>query len=132
MIRTLVRAVAAGVAVTVLVLGLGAPAGSDPLLNRKVVNFNFTGLVSQFDAALVANPALTSWNLTNALTNYYLTGSDTAAIGGDFAYDFGHRDALANIGATPGQAVLAGATFGSVAQTLQPVVTLYAGTVRLQ
>ena len=33
MIRNLVRAVAAGVAVTVLVLGLGAPAGSDPLLN---------------------------------------------------------------------------------------------------
>ena len=60
------------------------PAGADPLLNKKVVNFNFGGLVSQFDAALLANPTLTSWNLTNALTSYYLSGSDTAAIGGDF------------------------------------------------
>jgi Ca2+-binding RTX toxin-like protein len=108
------------------------PAGADPLLSKKVVNFNFNGLVGQFDAALLANPTLTSWNLTNALTSFYLSGSDTAAIGGDFSYDYGHRNALANIGATPGQAVLAGAMFGSGAQTLQSAATLYAGTVRLQ
>ena len=109
-----------------------SPAGADPLLKKKVVNFNFGGLVSQFDAALLANPTLTSWNLTNALTSYYLSGSDTAAIGGDFGYDYGHRNLLANIGATPGQVVLAGATFGSGAQTLQTAAVLYAGTVRLQ
>ncbi len=108
------------------------PAGVDPLLNKKVVNFNFGGLVSRFDAALLANPTLTSWNLTNALTSYLLSGSDTAAIGGDFGYDYGHRNALANIGATPGQAVLAGAAFGSGAQTLQSAAMLYAGAVRLQ
>ena len=34
-------------------------SGSDPLLNRKLVNFNFTGIVGAFDAALVANPSLT-------------------------------------------------------------------------
>ena len=108
------------------------PAGVDPLLNKKVVKFDFGGLVSRFDAALLATPTLTSWNLTNALAGYYVSGSDTAAIGGDFGYDYGHRNALANIGATPGHAVLAGAAFGSGAQTLQAAATLYAGAVRLQ
>ena len=108
------------------------PSGGDPLLNRKVVNFNFGGLVSRFDASLAANPTLTSWNLTNALATCYLTGSDSAAIGGDFAYDYGHRHALSGIGAAPGQNVLAGAGLGSAAQTLQTAATLYSGNVRLQ
>ena len=82
-------------------------SGSDPLLNRKVINFDFGGLVSRFDAALAANPTLTCWNLTNALATCYLAGSDSAAIGGDFAYDYGHRHALNGIGAAPGQSVLA-------------------------
>ena len=61
----------------------------------------------------LADPTITSWNLTNALRRNYLAGSDTAAIGGDFAYDFGHRNSLTNIGAVPAQTVLAGATFGT-------------------
>jgi Ca2+-binding RTX toxin-like protein len=108
------------------------PGGSDPLLNRKLVNFNFAGLVGQFDAALLANPTLISWSLTSALTTGYLSGSDTAAIGGDIAYDFGHRNALTNIGAVAAQTVLAGANFGIGAQALQATATLYSGTVRLQ
>jgi Ca2+-binding RTX toxin-like protein len=107
------------------------PSGSDPLLNKKLVRFNFGGIVSAFDAALVADPGITSWNVTNALAANYVAGSDTAAIGGDFAYDFGHRNALTNIGATPAQSVLASASFGTAAQTLQSAATLYAGTVRL-
>ena len=108
------------------------PSGIDPLLNHKVVNFDFGGLVSRFDAALVANPTLTSWNLSNALAACYLTGGDTAAIGGDLTYDYGHRHALTGFGAVPGQTVLAGSGFGSAAQSLQPAATLYSGTVRLQ
>ncbi|HEX8010733.1 MAG TPA: calcium-binding protein [Casimicrobiaceae bacterium] len=108
------------------------PGGSDPLLNKKIVSFNFSGIVGAFDAALAADPTLTSWSISNALTTYYLSGSDTAAIGGDFAYDYGHRNALTGIGAVPGQTVLAGSTFGTAAQTLQPAATLYSGTVRLQ
>ena len=107
------------------------PSGSDPLLNKKVVDFNFSGIAGAFDAALAADPTITSWNLTNALASNYLSGSDTAAIGGDFGYDFGHRNALTGIGAVPGQSVLAGAAFATSAQTLQAAGTLYAGTVRL-
>ncbi len=105
--------------------------GSDPLLNKKVINFNFSGIVGAFDAAIAANPSLTSWSLTNALAGNFLLGSNTAALGGDLAYDFGHRNALTNIGATPAQSILASASFATAAQTLQAAATLYSGTVRL-
>lgn len=107
------------------------PAGADPLLNRKVVRFNFGNLVSQFDAALAANPSLTAWNMSNGLASAWLAGSDTAAVGGDFAYDFGHRNAFTDIGAVPAQSTLAAATFASAAQALQAPAALYAGTVRM-
>jgi hypothetical protein len=102
------------------------------MFNKRVVNFNFTNIVSAFDAALAVNPSLTSWSLSNALAANRLAGSDTAAIGGDFAYDYGHRASLANIGAAPASTDLSAAGFGTIAQTLQAASTLYAGTVRLQ
>ncbi len=47
------------------------PTGSDPLLNKKIVQFNFGGIVSAFDAALSADPTITSWSIANSLaTNY--------------------------------------------------------------
>lgn len=107
------------------------PVGADPTLNRKVVRFNFTTLVSQFDAAVAANPALASWSVAGSLASAYVAGTDTAAIGGDFAYDFGHRNALSGIGAAPAQSVLASASFGSAAQALQAPGALYAGVVRM-
>ena len=70
-------------------------------------------------------------HLSNTQSANYLAGSDTAAIGGDFANDYGHRSSLSGIGATPAQTVLAGATFGTGVQTLQAAATLYSGTVRL-
>jgi hypothetical protein len=70
--------------------------------------------------------------MTNALGANRVSGSDTAAIGGDFAYDYGHRASLSGIGAVAGQMVLAGSGFGTVAQALQAPATLYSGTVRLQ
>ncbi len=108
-----------------------APAGTDPLLNKRVVDFNFQTVVNAFDAALVANPTLTSWSVSNALSASYQWGSDTSALGGDLAYDFGHRNSLATIGAQPAQTVLASATFAASAQTLQTPATLYSGNVRL-
>ena len=67
----------------------------------------------------------------NALASAYLSGSDTAAIGGDLAYDYGHRSAFTGIGAGAAQAVLGSAGFGTSAQALQAASTLYAGPVRL-
>ncbi|MEI7612750.1 MAG: putative Ig domain-containing protein, partial [Betaproteobacteria bacterium] len=105
--------------------------GSNPLLDQKVEAFNFAGLAGAFDAARAANPTLTSWALTNALTNFQLAGSDTAAIGGDLAYQYGKNGNLSGIGMTATQGLMSDSKFGNQAQTLQPLSTLQNGTVQL-
>jgi hypothetical protein len=105
--------------------------GSNPLLNQKVEEFNFSGLVGAFDAARTANPGLTSWALTNALADFQLAGSDSAALGGDLAYQYGKNGTLAGIGLTAAQEVIGNAGFGTQAQTLQPLAGLQSGAVRL-
>ena len=105
--------------------------GNDPLLDQKIETFDFAGLVNAFDAARAANPTLTSWALTNALLDHHLSGSDTAALGGDLAYQYGKTGALADVGITAAQEILGDANFGAGAQTLKPLSELQAGTVRL-
>jgi len=99
--------------------------------NKKVETFNFGGLVAAFDAALVANPSLTSWSLTNALATQYLSGSDTAALGGDLAYQYARNGNLANVSFTPAEALLGAAGFGTTAQALQALASLQDATPRL-
>ena len=105
--------------------------GSDPLMDQKVEKFNFAGLVGAFDAARAANSGLTSWALTNALTSFQLAGSDTAALGGDLAYQYGTNATLAGIGVTPALATLSDAALGTSAQALTPIASLQVGSVRL-
>ena len=105
--------------------------GSDPLMDQKVENFNFAGLVGAFDAARAANSGLTSWALTNGLTSFQLAGSDTAALGGDLAYQYGTNATLAGIGVTPALATLSDAALGTSAQALTPIASLQVGSVRL-
>ena len=100
---------------------------ADPLINRKIANFDFLGLVDAFDAA----GAPTNWALTNALLNEHLSGSDTAALGGDLAYRYGLAGTLANIGFDPAVAILSDASFGTSAQTLQSQAALEQGIKRL-
>jgi hypothetical protein len=111
----------------------GFDAGSaDRLVNKRVVNFNFAGIVGRFDAALAANPALTSFDVSAALGDFYQSGSDTAALGGDLAYDYGHRNALSDIGMAAAQTVVGNAGFGLSPQIFQPATTLYSGGQRLR
>lgn len=105
--------------------------GSNPLLDQKVENFNFAGLVSAFDVARTADTTLTAWALSNALSSCQLEGSDSAAIGGDLAYQYGKNGTLAGIGLTAAQGVLGDASFGNSAQNLQPLASLQVGSVRL-
>lgn len=95
-----------------------APGGGNTLTDNKVEQFNFAGLVTQFDQARSANPALTSWALSNALLTFYLGGSDTAAIGGDLAYQYGKTGGLSNIGFSAAQSMLGNAQFGQVSQAI--------------
>jgi hypothetical protein len=100
-------------------------------LDNKVEEFNFQGLVGAFDAALAANPTLSSWALTNALTQFQLAGSDTAALGGDLAYYYGLNGTLAGIGFGKAQDVVTSTQFGAQAQALRPLASLQDGVTPL-
>ena len=69
--------------------------------------------------------------ISNALTSFQLEGSDTAALGGDLAYQYGKNGTLAGIGVTPALATLSDANLGTAAQTLTPLAGLQTGSVRL-
>ena len=87
-------------------------------------------MVTAFDQALTATPALTNWALSNALLDFYLGGSNTAAIGGDLAYQYGKTGSLSNIGLTAAQNALGNSQFGQANQAInQP--GLGEGLVRL-
>ncbi|NMG77210.1 calcium-binding protein, partial [Aromatoleum diolicum] len=104
---------------------------SDPLLNQKVQQFDFTGLVNRFDQAMAANPALTSWSLSSSLLEFHVAGSDTAALGGDLAYQYGKNGSLAGIGISAAQGILGDAQFGTSAQTLLAPAQLQEGFATL-
>ena len=97
------------------------------LFNHKVEQFNFSALVNAFDAAGQVN----GWALTNALLSAHLSGSDTAAIGGDLAYQYGRTGSLSGIGLTPAQDVINAAQFGNNAQSLRTLPELQQGQIRL-
>jgi Ca2+-binding RTX toxin-like protein len=101
------------------------------LINKKVETFGFQALVSAFDTARAAQPALTSWALTNTLLAAHLDGSDTAALGGDLAYQYGRYGSLSNVAFAPAQGVLNDAQFGVASQNLQSAATLGSGGPRL-
>ena len=106
-------------------------SASDPQYNRRVQSFDFLGLVSAFDQARTAGPGLTSWEITNALLQFHLSGADDAALGGDLAYWYGRNRTLAGISLAVAQAAIGAAGFGSEAQTLHPFSGLQEGLVKL-
>jgi Ca2+-binding RTX toxin-like protein len=99
---------------------------SNPLLNRKVQNFDFHGLVNAFNAS-----GQTTWQLTNALLQNHLSGSDTAALGGDLAYYYGKNGTLAGVGFDKAKEVVTSSQFGVQGQTLHTLEELQTGTTRL-
>jgi trimeric autotransporter adhesin len=95
-----------------------APGSGDVLRNAAVETFNFQTLVGEFDQAQAANPALTSWGLTNALLDAHLAGSDSAALGGDLAYDYGVQGNLTGFSVAAAESTLSNAQFGTAPQAL--------------
>jgi len=94
--------------------------GSDNLRNDRVETFNFANLVAQFDADVAINAAnATNWQLTDTrLIAHLQTGSNSEAIGGDLAYQYGKNSNLTGMGLLNAQSVINNANFGQVAQTL--------------
>jgi uncharacterized protein YuzE len=101
------------------------------LLNERVNDFDFTALVYQFDKARAANKNLDHWSVMNNLLDAHLATSDTEALGGDLAYQYGKNGTLAGIGMGAAQDVLNAPQFGAQAQTLRPLATLQEGAVKL-
>jgi Ca2+-binding RTX toxin-like protein len=106
-------------------------ASADPLLDDKVEHFDFGLLVDRFDAARAAQPTLSRWTVMNALLDAHLGGSDTAALGGDLAYQYGVKGALTGIGLTAAQQIAGDAAFGRSAQSLLSAEALAQGPIKL-
>lgn len=106
-------------------------ASADVTRNRKIETFNFEGLVAAFDAARAANPTLTAWALTNALSAQHFSGSDSAAIGGDLTYRYGRFGSLSDISFTPAIGILGAAGFATSAQALMSLSALQDTSPRL-
>ncbi|MEA3194285.1 MAG: hypothetical protein QOD26_2618, partial [Betaproteobacteria bacterium] len=104
---------------------------SDATLNKKVERFDLTGLANRFDQERAANPSLTEWALSNALTTFHLGGSDTAALGGDLAYYLGKNGTLAGMGMDKTVDVLSASGFAQQTQTIHDWATLQTDVARL-
>ncbi|MGZ8252462.1 MAG: calcium-binding protein, partial [Methylophilaceae bacterium] len=101
---------------------------ADQLRNNKIENFNFTNLVAAYDTT--GAPA--NWALTDAiLTTHLKTGSDTSAMGGDLAYQYGRNSNLTGVGLIASQNVINSSSFGQSAQTLNSPTTWQAETIKL-
>ncbi|WP_338846901.1 calcium-binding protein [Massilia sp. W12] len=93
-------------------------AGGSAINNNKVEQFNFLSLVSAFDAARAANPAISEWALAGSLAAASNGGSDSAIIGGDLSWQAARNGNLSALNYSSAQAVLAESGFGSAAQTI--------------
>jgi len=104
---------------------------SNSLLNHRVQQFDFAALVNKFDQARAATPTMTQWNLMNGLLDAHLASSDTEALGGDLAYQYGHAGTLAGVGLSVAQAELKAPQFGNQNQVLQPEDAIKIGSITL-
>ena len=102
----------------------GYPDSGDSLLGAKVERFNFMTLVQAFDAARTANANLTRWQAMDTLLTAHLAASDTDALGGDLAYQYGVSGSLSGIGFDAAVAVLSSSQFATAPQALQPRASL--------
>lgn len=106
-------------------------ASTSTINNKKITQFNFGGLVAAFDRARAETATLKNWALSSSMSDYHLGGSDTAAIGGDLAYQYARMGSLSSISLKPAQAILADAQFGRGNQHLLAASALQDGSLRL-
>ena len=66
-----------------------------------------------------------------ALLEFQTGGSDTAALGGDLAYQYGLNGSLTGVGYGAAQNALNDANFGAAPQTLNTTTAVYSGVARL-
>jgi len=89
------------------------PASGNPLLDDRIEVFDFQGLVDAFDDVRTGNPGLTTWELSNALDQQHLWGSDNQAFGSSLAYLYGVDGTLAGIAFDAAQNVITTSIYGT-------------------
>ncbi|MFZ2300910.1 MAG: putative Ig domain-containing protein [Gallionella sp.] len=107
------------------------PASADPMLNKTIQDFNFTAIVASFDQARGANSTFLHWNAMNSLLNAHLSASDTEALGGDLAHQYGKNGSFSGMNLTAAQNVINAPQFGAQAQTLNSLQDLQGGLMTL-
>jgi len=107
------------------------PTGNNAMLDDKIESFDFKGLVAAFDTARSKTPGVSKWTLTNALAQFHLGGSDSAALGGDLAYQYGLNSTLAGIAVNAALGTAASSQFGKEAQILHGQSELKNGPAKL-
>ncbi len=107
--------------------GSGDSAGTT---GPRVAQFDFNGLASRFDEARTTDPAISRWALTSSMMAFHLGSSDTAAIGGELAYQYGSQASVAGLSASLGQSQLGSAQFGMGSQALSPGAALQDAALR--
>ncbi len=107
------------------------PGGPDPLLNQRIETFDFKQLAGAFDAERAADPTINRWSAMHRLLDVQLAGSDTAALGGELAYDYGMNGTLTGMALGGVQDTLKDPAFAKQAQSItsasqntQPVIKL--------
>jgi VCBS repeat-containing protein len=108
------------------------PSGSDTLRDNQVELFDATKLIKAFDTAYAGNSGLrngNAWAIMNNLLDAHLGGSNTAALGGDLAYQFGSQSSasLAGMGMAAAGSVISDANFVTGLQTLNRPAAVGAG-----
>lgn len=101
------------------------------LLASKVQEFDFKALVNEFDRVRSTTTGLSTWAISDALTQFHISGSDSLALGGDLAYQYGKNGTLAGINLSAAQSVIDDSVFGAQAQTLKPLAALQGAAVTL-
>ncbi len=102
-------------------------AGSDPLRNKPLEEFNFTSLVAAFTTA--GSPA--GWSLSTGMSAAALASSATSAYGGDLAYYFGLNGNLTGMTLSAAQSALTNTSFATAPQTIDSWSSISGGGLNL-
>jgi len=106
-------------------------ASNDPLLNKSIQNFDFTAIVNAFDQANGGSANFMHWSATDSLLTAHLSASDSEALGGDLANQYGKNGNFNGFSQTAAQDVLSNPSFGTNPQLLHDLSGLGEGIARL-
>jgi Ca2+-binding RTX toxin-like protein len=106
-------------------------ASNDPLLNKSIQNFDFTTIVNAFDQANGGSANFMHWSATDSLLTAHLSASDSEALGGDLANQYGKNGDFSGFSQTAAQDVLSNPSFGTNPQLLHDLSGLNEGIARL-